>query len=179
MKKNILIAISIILLCLYAFVRYRINKFYSLSPVNETYIKTKVFGKDSENRGYSDRAKKMIDEDVAIYNNDPNIKNLLINVAKSNRNIALSNSVESFHKNLEFSMKVKSCLLTYLVDKYKNEQIKHEFKYYLKENYESDNMDKLLNIVSLKYQKTISNDILIKLVARKFTEQECRDVKNN
>lgn len=144
---------------------------------NREYILTKVFEKDSEGRGYSDRAKRLMEEELTIFNNDQIMRKYFDRLLKLERQLALVTSKKEYFDTFILRGKVSSCLGDYVIRTYSNDKPRKKFKNWLKEDesFESNNMNELLTIVEKQYSPNPNMDEWSLLMNSRPTDQECQD----
>lgn len=152
--------------------QYKLNEYYKLGSANEKYIREKVFAKDSENRGYSDEAKRQMDEDMAGLNNNPKVRRVYELSRIQQRKNLLANSQKEYIDGFKRWKKLFHCV----------EQLSPDL-YYFKNLYENINPDgkrmaELLQIVHEKYTKRLSYDENYELANSFPTTEECEKFSN-
>lgn len=179
MKKIIKIYAIVFLIigCCYLFL-LKERKEYNLviEKKDEAYIKNKVFSVDSENRGYSDQAKKLMNQDLTQVNNDEIIAKLYAKSNIAERMIALSKTKKEFIRNFIHWTKVTQCLTTHMVKQHPSVRLKN---FYNDKN-SSEKISINLVIDALTDQYTSSNSVAEdqKLMNSFPTDKECEEMIN-
>lgn len=150
MKKIILLILCFFTI-IYLYVLFnRITYNNKISENNQEFIKTKVFSKDSENRGYSDEAKELMNENLKHLNNDPDVKKLYIMMNKSLRVLTLSKNEKEYYNNFIRFAQLQQCLMFMIITKFPNRQ-KNSF--ITKPTNEELKMNKIIDFLDYKYTK--------------------------
>lgn len=174
--KIVLFGFIGLVVCGYGLYRYKLNEYYKLGEKNEKYIKEKVFAKDSENRGYSDEAKRQMDEDLEVLNYDPIAKAKVrrvyeLSLIQERKNV-LSNSQKEYLDGYVRWSKLFHCV-SYLSEN------KYFFNNLFKNMHpDGERMSDLLEIVDQKYTKRLSYDEKYDLINSFATEEECEAFAN-
>lgn len=165
------------LFVIYGFWYYnRITNNEKVNIKNKEFINNQVFSKDSENRGYSDDAKKMMDEDLKIVGNDKEIKKLYELVEKSKRNLVLSKNKKEYINNFILWSKYKRCVVNLKIEKYPDVQLKNLLK--TNNNEESIKMNNVGEYKSQEFLKNSTFEENHKMMNTFPTEKECGDFLN-
>lgn len=176
--KNKLIFVLTFLFIIYVCALYiRLNENKKINNMNEVYIKKEIFSKDSDNRGYSDEAKKLMDEDLALMDNDKYIYKLYIKKEKELRKVALSHNHKEFYQNYIKTSNVWHCLGTLINEKYPNIYAKN---FLSKDSSEKKQINQMLNYLHNKYAKyyTWDEHIDITMKATNLDEEKCEKILN-
>lgn len=157
----------------YSFMKEEIEsqKAVNLNDVN--YVREGILAPDSENRGYSDKAKEYMEEDLRIFNNDENMRKWYTNMLIYKRKIILSETKDAYVKNFLGWSKNSSCLLDY-----KNKNFKDlEFKHYLSPDtvWETKKKSSYSSHLSRKYEAEMTYDEIYSMMNENPTDQECLD----
>lgn len=174
MKTKWIFLISLILILLGLILFLRDKRLDSLD-VNQRFIHNKVFGKDSENRGYSDRAKKYMEEELEVFDNDPIMRIYFDKLLKQERKEVLVKSQSEYIKEITLRSRIRSCLINHYIDTYPDKKF---IRWPLVIQYfESDNMKDLTKAVSYEYEPGLTQEE-VDDIYRSPTDKECEDIKN-
>lgn len=178
--KNLILKISLFIVIIvglvYGFLyEMRISENSKNEQTHEEFVNKEVFSKDSENRGFSDEAKKSVDEVLKIVNNDPEITKLFYRMKKMTRIRALSKTPEEFHNNFINWSKTHSCVFDMIDNKYPNVDI---FPILDQKNEEDERIEKLNHALSIYLTKDFSFEKDYEMMNVEPTEQECKDYLN-
>lgn len=168
--KITLIVVSILAIIIglgYWYYLYKLEKYYLLTEGNEKFIKEKVWAKDSDGKGYSDKGQLQMESDLKGVD-DPKIWNLYKAYLRQVRKLTVSKNQQDYINNYKVYSKLMDCI-TFSVPSVNN------VKWLLKEqnSTENDNLIILDEFLFQKYTKRMKYDDVYDLLNTSTTKEEC------
>lgn len=175
--KKIILLISCFFTIIYLYILYnRVSYNNKISENNQEFIKTQVFSKDSENRGYSDEVKSLMEEDLKQVDNDQDVTKLYMMMNKSLRILTLSKNETEYYNNFIRYTQLSQCLSSFMISK--NNKIE-KVNFIDAPSIEELNMNKVIDFLDYKYTKNYTmkeNQIMMKNA--EINEKICKDFVN-
>lgn len=181
LKKSLLAVITLVILILigYGYYKYQLNQFMTLQPTDKQTI-LNSFAPDSENRGYSDKAKVMLENDRKILKdsgldleNQMNISKTIEKSFKKYRLLLLSdNQVVYLEREKSLKTTIK-CIYYFLedvpLDKIRNLSVLTDDIF----NIETENFMTIDKILKEKYHYKLNDDVIKEIQNPLISKEIC------